>query len=442
MPLLPLSFHGPQKMSMLACMKSNPYFPVEVIEHVIDSIYELYYDDNDMMVEDQYAMWKACALTCRAMVPRSQYWLFLRIRLSTQRQAENLAHVLRDNPAIGKHVQVLGLFGPRDRKAGTHGKQQQYDGWISWIPQVLAPRMKNLKKLVLRFNIYANSHPMLAMMITAFKSIQWLTVSSISFPTYGHCARLVRAFPHLRHLQLSNIVARSEVLPQTLVGPGNQWNSLRRVRFQHLDLSGHDTSVRYFTKWLSTAGACEALRTIYTPIDYWDYIQNDLLSGGGTSNHSLALYCDRDLPVSVDPVNVAHLRMLHLQMTNDMFPTRLLVSFLLVKPRRLRAVTIYLKLNGKKSPSPNSSGATRTPLTAEDLELHNQLDAALLDKALANLKITLCLYGRASVDSVAMWRENLMKLLPKLCQYKERLSVRGDLSQFPLARWMRDRDGF
>jgi len=64
---------------------TSAILPIEVIERITDFVDELYYDDADV---DRYAIWKACSLTCRAMTPRSQYWLFRRIVLKDQVQAD------------------------------------------------------------------------------------------------------------------------------------------------------------------------------------------------------------------------------------------------------------------------------------------------------------------------------------------------------------------
>jgi len=85
--------------------------PIEVIERVIDWVRDLMYEDDEVDIEDLYPIWKACALTCRAMLPRSQYWLFRDIVLSKQSQADNLMDIIRQNPIVAKHTREFVHLG-------------------------------------------------------------------------------------------------------------------------------------------------------------------------------------------------------------------------------------------------------------------------------------------------------------------------------------------
>lgn len=271
--------------------EATPTFSIEVLELVIDSVQDLWYTDTGY--RDLYVIWKACALTCRAMVPRSQFWLFRDTVLWTNAQAVKYTEILRGNPAVGRHVRILTLSGAGDDEP----KDSQEFTWLSWLPLVFAPLMKNLQELNLDANIFWNCHPGLPAALTTFKSIRKLTLSYIPFSTFGHSTRFVRAFPNLRHLDFNGISWKPNRLGSPHLPTGSQHHSRRKpLLLSHLDLEGEDPNVRRFAKWLSAAKAVTLLKTLHGSPTQYEIVRASVFPSG---SHlcSMALSSDKDTAI-------------------------------------------------------------------------------------------------------------------------------------------------
>lgn len=275
---------------MLDYSTLSPRLAIEVIERAIDSVYEMVYEG--VLFRDLYMIWKSCALTCRAMLPRSQLWLFRDIWLLSEVQALNFTKVLRGNAAVASHVRILRLGGPKDDEGGRGFT------WISWVPLVYAPLMKNLQELDLAYDIFRECHPGLPQALTVFKSIRQLTLSTTSFETFGHCVRLVRAFSHLRTLSLINVSwKRNPPSSQLLRRRSQQCPQRKRVQVAHLDIVGEESSnVGVLSKWLLDAEATQSLVTFYGVAEQLG-ITREVACPSGSSIRSMALYGDSDLPI-------------------------------------------------------------------------------------------------------------------------------------------------
>jgi len=416
---------------MMAVISPIPRFPVEIIERIIDFVVELPYDYDDFVSSDLYVVWKACALTCRAMRARSQYWLFRRIKLSTQSQADSLMRVLRRNPKVAQYTQSLVIEGPQ-----LEVTEHEWS-WISWIPLLLAPRMMNLERLTLMGNIFSKCHPNLARALIAFKSIRRLDLWMVRFSSFGHCAWLIQAFPHLDHLNLS--LFSWEPLPLDAPHPRPSLITRQeKSRLLHLDFwIGLDTvdrpDLNDFTRWLTRFQCNGTLRTLSLYVPH-DHLIQTVLPCFPFIHSVYLLLVDGTSQVSGFE-SLAHLQTLHIQVA-DSFLVECIVSIVLSIPsRHLRSLTIYVKAEEKNGENRGSGQL------ADELDLYARLDDALCKPVLNGLTLRLCIYGADSDKVVVQWRQRLCALLPKFCALA-RFRVESTLSKSPYMKWMKHRDGF
>jgi len=415
-----------------------PELPIEVMERIIDFVDELgdkgdiFDNDND---EDLYtrvsrrSVWMACALACRVMVARSQYWLFRRILISTKRQAESLVQILRNDPKPAEHTRRLMIVGSL---TNDHLGQKT---WISWIAQFLAPRMVNLFELYLENDVFSTSHPSFPMSLAAFKSVRTLTLMDVRFSSCGHCTRLVRAFPRLTHLRLG-----SADLGPASQRPLNLWHShktrSRESKITHLEIQEipREPSMKYFTKWFMSSQHHNSLRTLSVNLpgnEHDSPMTNVARCAPNVRSIFLVLYGDSPVPGFE---HCKQLQMLHLLVFNDgTFPVKALLSIALsISSQYIQRVFVYVK-GGTEGEISN--------LAAGDLDMYRQLDEALHRRRSSDLKVVVYVLGRDLTRATSQWRERLSVALPKLSA-QGKLIVEPCSAEQPVDNWQRLRDGF
>jgi len=398
-----------------------PQLPVEVVEHIIDLVNDLGHDQS-LATQNFCAIriWSACALTCRAFAPRSQYWLFQDISLRKQSQAESIMRVLRANPALACYTRVL-----RIRSVRVNEWPRMENHWISWLPQLLAPIMKNLVELQLAGDIFSAAHISFPMALTAFKSIRKLILDNVHFSTFGHCSRLFRAFPYLNHLQLYDIswkpaphVSRSiRTLGRT---------RRRRSEMAHLDLWGiyvQDSELAEVMRWLLITGHHTTLKTLC--IADRGATSTSVLLRCASSSKSIFLMLDRDNPIDgLEHCN--ELKMLHIDVGMNPFPVQAVTSIARLKSsKQLLKVTLYLDVEEL------TDGVTGSEQS--DLDAYLWLDNALCNPELKSFNLLLLLRGSDSANAVVAWTQRLSRLLPRLCSV-DRLMVESSRIKYPIWR--------
>lgn len=424
---------------MLMVLRTSPRLPIEVIERVIDSVFDIYYLGTITRFREQCAIWKACAVTCRAMFPRSQYWLYRDIFLSSQSQAEKLARVLRSKPAVAKYVRSLRLWGPRSNKALT------LYNWISWTPLLFLPLTKSLDQIILGNNTFAGCHPSLPTAISAFRSIHTLRLFNILFPSFGHCTRLIRSFPHLSCLQLYNASWAPDPDPNELHSPRRNRRRAgeKGLKFAHLDLVGDDLSVQRFATWLSDMGTANLLRTLSGSVRQFDIMHRAMFS---RESQVQSLFMDSDADQSLQALTsdtYGNLQSVHLNMLNSIYPVQIIASIVATMPKQFRMITIYIK----STPTDISAGSETSeeeissPIDNGQLEL--DIDKALCT-SLKQVRMTLCICAStgADEDEKERWRKLVSEKLPGFCAMENRFLVESSPSSDHFRRWSEYRDGF
>jgi len=406
-----------------------PLLPIEVIERIIDFIYELIYD-NAVQAQDLHCIWRACALTCRSMVPRSQYWLFRNIFIWKTSQAENLTQLLRSGIQCSEHTRVLSLATARVLTAESGLRIT----WISWIPQLLAPRMASLEVLHLQGDVFSRSHPTFSMALSTFKSIRTLLLDDIQFTTFGHLSRLISAFPQLTHLALHHVSwkkSASRTPASMLQRPTTTCR--RKLQIRHLDIvdSGaacQDRKLSELNRWIIKAGYHTKLRTLSIGAHQDDLIVSVLQFASKVRSIFLMLNGD-------DPIfgfeHCICLRILHIYASNHKIPARAVKSIInSPSSRNIERITIYMKIEeegGKK------------PEIEPDMD---NLDRALADQGSKDLRMVLCLLGSDSAIVAMSWRRDLPMLLPKFHAMGRLIVEHDDTCYGPFGRWQDWRDGF
>ncbi|KAI0920737.1 hypothetical protein AcW1_002398 [Taiwanofungus camphoratus] len=162
-------------------------FPVEIHERIIDV---LWVDTVNRSHRSRRQDLLACALTCRAWLPRSRFNLFYEIRLRDSRELYSFASLVTIYPHLDEFVkelrinnsQVLGVF-----------------------PAVLARKLTGVNSLRIGGNLLEQLrippfHLPSFMPIAGFTSISRLEIAYTTFPTFTAFARLVSSLPSLSDL--------------------------------------------------------------------------------------------------------------------------------------------------------------------------------------------------------------------------------------------------
>ncbi|RDX44608.1 hypothetical protein OH76DRAFT_1093315 [Lentinus brumalis] len=160
--------------------------PVEVSEHVIDMLW----DDKDTL--------RACALTCRAWVPRSRLYLFRSITLRERPTVYALADLLDTDESIQHLIQTVGV------KLDKH--TLLLDSFFAVLGRRL-PRLHELsfigRSLAGQFFPYITRRTCLLASFTT--SIASLSLQYAILRSFDDLARLLGTLTHLTHLTLNHI---------------------------------------------------------------------------------------------------------------------------------------------------------------------------------------------------------------------------------------------
>ncbi|TFK80055.1 hypothetical protein K466DRAFT_605658 [Polyporus arcularius HHB13444] len=159
--------------------------PVEVSEHVIDMLW----DDKDTL--------RACALTCRAWVPRSRLYLFRSITLRERPTVYALADLLDTDESIQHLIQTVGV------------KLDKHTLLLDSFFAVLGRRLPRLHEL--SFTGRSLGRPFFphitrrtCLLASFTTSIASLSLQSVILRSFNDLARLLCTLRHLRHLNLNH----------------------------------------------------------------------------------------------------------------------------------------------------------------------------------------------------------------------------------------------
>lgn len=178
---------------------SSPKFPIEVFEHIIDHccVDKAHGGYGRGCIRGDRKTLLACALTCKAWLPRSRFQLLRRVAFWRTSQAVAFSRMLNAYPDMASLVQCLNVC--RKRKY-PRGKPE----WPTEALMVLARRMPVLRCLVFQVEIGRDDNisfdRRLIMCISEFPALTSLSIYNVTLPSVYHLGRLLLAIPALRIL--------------------------------------------------------------------------------------------------------------------------------------------------------------------------------------------------------------------------------------------------
>lgn len=162
---------------------SSIRLPVEVWEIVIDFACS---DDNYR----RYDTLRACALTCRAWLPRSRVNLFRRVRFRRPNQVNRLLHLISDYPVLADNVLELHVT-----PAETHKH-----GWFPFANAPLVQKLKNVRKLRLSEVQWNALPPTYYTFIGKYARVSSMELANVVFHSARDFLHLLWALPALERL--------------------------------------------------------------------------------------------------------------------------------------------------------------------------------------------------------------------------------------------------
>jgi len=170
-------------------LSGNPVFPIEVFELIIDCF-------SDAWIADNRSALLACALTCKAWLPRCRLNLVQTVELSEPRVIYGFLRLLRARPFLATFVKRIGLTGHWD----TRKKSTQH---VAVFPLMLARKLTALDHLYVSYcSIRATViDPAFHWSLSEFTSITVLTLFTVEFSSVLQFARLISAIPSLNSLR-------------------------------------------------------------------------------------------------------------------------------------------------------------------------------------------------------------------------------------------------
>lgn len=160
--------------------------PLEVCEKIIDGVEIFQWDVSG------YQTLRACALVCRAWLPRSRICLFRFVRLDSARTASRCMSTVTTSPGLGQLVQTLCV--------SPSTKDKTFNGWICKVLQVLPPLLTNLYEL--HYWYLPTVHPVFHMLSSRFTTVKSLLIRCF-FPqmlSFREIIQIVNGFKNLEKL--------------------------------------------------------------------------------------------------------------------------------------------------------------------------------------------------------------------------------------------------
>ncbi|OBZ73453.1 hypothetical protein A0H81_06663 [Grifola frondosa] len=195
--------------------------PPELTDRVIDHLH----DDARSL--------RACALVCRAWLPRARYHLFHDISLSLSHgrhklRFERFDRLLECYPHLGYFVRKLSMRG-----SSSSLPQKSYSRTLA--------RMPNVTNIIWTEAFF---HPSAA--FDRFKYLTGLHLENYGFPSLNDFASLICSLSHLEELSCTSVRAAecTSIVTPFLFSP---LPSLRRLHFDNVVMSHI-----MFTRWIST----------------------------------------------------------------------------------------------------------------------------------------------------------------------------------------------
>lgn len=281
---------------------SSPIFPIEVFEHIIDECCigegEGWYD-RESIRDDQETL-LACALTCKAWLPRSRFHILRRVAFSDTSQVFKFAHLLDAHPDMANLVQCLNVYEER-AYPGRAGHTWHVFAFL----MMLTRRMPVLRSLVFEgtdiHNISFDHRSIIC--ISAFPAITSLSLSNAKFASVAHLGRLILSIPALRSLACSEVRFRKQGFDVCDLPP--QANRLRLTSITLQDCPNEDV-----VNLLLATSTGEHFESLDVDLFAAYYGGSRLLRHSGQGLRTLRMYADaesiKDMTQQLSPCDLSH----------------------------------------------------------------------------------------------------------------------------------------
>lgn len=235
--------------------------PIEVSERIIDFVAQ-------RVTRDGYTFWendvketlRACALTCHAWTPRSQFHLFRIVVVKCygdgEKTVEDFISLLRRHQALHSHIETLLVH------AGPVWQIATLPLFNAVALKLPIERMSHLRHLRLSGGVFYPP-PSLRCPMPHMASVTSLSLVCITFHSVHDLRRAICSLQGLQRLHLfhspwspSDGKPRSTHFPKT------------PVRLERLNLVGdgewvHDNRSVHFVEWLARSGIVSSLRIAF-----------------------------------------------------------------------------------------------------------------------------------------------------------------------------------
>ncbi|CCL98591.1 uncharacterized protein FIBRA_00593 [Fibroporia radiculosa] len=206
-----------------------PALPTEVWERVIDFIPAV---DRMGGFRDSRQDLFACALTCRAWLPRSRLHLFYRVEIPTSRHLSSFAKQIRLYPFLEEFVREVALwpFEKQSKAVGT-------------FPLMLARKLKSVRILHINMHttddyVFPPTHDVFHISLCEFTSVTTLELNYVKFSTYTAMGRLLSSLPHLSVLACNALYVSKDIYSKT-IELRKPRRSLSCLAMQFMEMSGN-----------------------------------------------------------------------------------------------------------------------------------------------------------------------------------------------------------
>ncbi|EMD39202.1 hypothetical protein CERSUDRAFT_112881 [Gelatoporia subvermispora B] len=150
--------------------------------------YELCDDIIDLLCEDRGALC-VCCLTCRAWLPRAQYWLYKRVRVHPENKTQ-FQDALTSNATLGHYVELLSIIAWLPHRPFE---------WVKFL-QSVTPHMPRLMRLEIQSGYFKDP--------TSFRhltTIRTLRLKSMYLDSEVTRQAWLRSIPHVEELEFLNV---------------------------------------------------------------------------------------------------------------------------------------------------------------------------------------------------------------------------------------------
>ncbi|CAL1698713.1 unnamed protein product [Somion occarium] len=230
----------------------NPPLPIELLERLLDHYGDMImYNHNPTLSDGRhqyYRILRSCALTCKALLPRSRYNLYRSVILGDKH--EHFIEILKGSPHLAHYIRALHVVGSR-----ICNPPSVFVCLVGRLPHIRALGIVVAQDLFL--------HKRFHMALSSFSTITMLTLCvQIGVPEIH---RLLYTLPNVRYLEL--VIAPLEPEDSTAY---HKMRYAPRCRLTSNFVERHLGWLRLYHSFLRTPELFSSLKRLYIEIVSWE----------------------------------------------------------------------------------------------------------------------------------------------------------------------------